>query len=377
MILSLAFENFQQIFEEISREKTLLSCLLVCRSWCQIVAPILWRRPLERSPSFKIIPVYLSCLSKAQINYLLDNGVDVGYTPIPVFNYLSFARHIDNANLEISALQWCAPHDTAIDRLRLVKNQFIDSTQEQRQHALLIVQELFKGFLGQCGTLRSINIEVGVDVGSRWRSQISFSLPDVKGNDSVLLKLNKLVLGGTFDKTNFLKRLIGQCREIKYLSIDGLQSEVSSEETVALSQLMSSQNCLCHLKLMRYYGDLSLVFASLTHHVNNLQNLELLGVNFGILSDASVSALAACENLRSLILKGSFHLGDEITEPLSRAFYKLHFLSIDEYYNQVPVDFIAGFLETANRNLRYLKIHSPMNDNIPFPKERILDTIIR
>ncbi|CAG8484732.1 4257_t:CDS:2 [Ambispora gerdemannii] len=378
MVLRLAFENFQQIFEEISREKTLLSCLLVCRSWCQIAAPILWRRPLERSPTYKIIPVYLSCLSNTQINYLLENGVDMEYTrPTPVFNYLSFARHIDNANLEISALQWCAPHDSAIDRLKILKHQFIDFTQEQRRHALLIVQELLKGFLSQCGTLRSINVEVGVDVASSWRNQISFSLPDIKGNDSVLLKLNKLVLGGTFDKTNFVKRLIGKCREIKYLSIDGLESEVSKEEPVALSQLISSQNCLCHLKLTRYHGDLSLVFASLIHHVNNIQTLELIGVNFGILSNASVYALAACENLRSLILKGSFHLGEETTAPLSRAFYKLQFFSIDEYHNQIPVDFIAGFLETTNENLRYLKIHSSMNDNNPFPKERILDTIIR
>src|SRR6266542_5288089 len=90
------------IFEELQDDsKSLFSCLMVNRLWCETVIPILWRNPWNydiiysnKSYLFTIIAYYLSNDIK---EFLTRQGIQLPSTSHKslVFDYLSFCRSIN------------------------------------------------------------------------------------------------------------------------------------------------------------------------------------------------------------------------------------------------------------------------------------------
>ncbi|GES97582.1 hypothetical protein GLOIN_2v1523507 [Rhizophagus clarus] len=100
--------------------RSLHSCLLVNRLWCELTIPILWRDPwtffyrLENtsSPSvqnqpIKLINTYLSLLPQESIIELQNNGINVPiYQYKSTLNYPSYLRGLDLDYLNRSILRW-------------------------------------------------------------------------------------------------------------------------------------------------------------------------------------------------------------------------------------------------------------------------------
>ncbi|RIA84718.1 hypothetical protein C1645_831840 [Glomus cerebriforme] len=94
-ILFLLFEEFH------NDSKSLFSCLLVNRLWCETVIPILWRNPWSygiiyqnKSYLFAIIAFYLPISIK---EFLISQGINfpsISYQSL-LFDYLSFCRSIN------------------------------------------------------------------------------------------------------------------------------------------------------------------------------------------------------------------------------------------------------------------------------------------
>ena len=92
---------FFLLFEELQNDsKTLFSCLLVNRLWCETVIPILWRNPWcfediinyqNKSSLFYIITFSLPDDIK---EFLKSQGILISYQS-PLFDYLSFCRSIN------------------------------------------------------------------------------------------------------------------------------------------------------------------------------------------------------------------------------------------------------------------------------------------
>src|ERR1044072_516689 len=92
------------IFEELQDDsKSLFSCLIVNKLWCETVIPILWRNPWcyedninyqEKGFLYHIITSFLSDDIK---EFLISQGIHlypISYQP-PSFDYLSFCRSIN------------------------------------------------------------------------------------------------------------------------------------------------------------------------------------------------------------------------------------------------------------------------------------------
>src|SRR6185437_6463110 len=88
------------LFEELQDDsKSLFSCLLVDRHWCETVVPILWRNPWcyyynKRSSLYYIIIFYLPDNIK---EFLTRQGIQLPSVPTQplLFDYLSFCRSMD------------------------------------------------------------------------------------------------------------------------------------------------------------------------------------------------------------------------------------------------------------------------------------------
>ncbi|GBC10179.1 hypothetical protein RclHR1_09400001 [Rhizophagus clarus] len=90
------------ILEELSGDiKSLRSCLLVNKTWCEISVSILWRNP---SGYFKrgSLNLIISHLSNETKEYLKSEGIlsSVILRKKPLFNYVGFIRYLDLTQLE-------------------------------------------------------------------------------------------------------------------------------------------------------------------------------------------------------------------------------------------------------------------------------------
>src|SRR6266498_5451132 len=83
-------------------KKTLVSCLTVNKTLCEITIPILWRDPWKYLKRKKLLlNVIISHLSNELRDNLKSQGVDFLTNPYqrPLFDYISFCRHLNLNNL--------------------------------------------------------------------------------------------------------------------------------------------------------------------------------------------------------------------------------------------------------------------------------------
>src|SRR6266487_6573848 len=93
------------IFEELQHERnSLYSCLLVNRTWCKIIIPILWKNPWKyvtetKNPQFSAI--IISHLSNEAKEIWKSWGIDLPLMQQkPLFNYISFCRYLNLFQLD-------------------------------------------------------------------------------------------------------------------------------------------------------------------------------------------------------------------------------------------------------------------------------------
>ncbi|PKY46461.1 hypothetical protein RhiirA4_461324 [Rhizophagus irregularis] len=93
------------ILEELENDiKSLYSCLLVNKTWCKIIVPILWKNFLKNlKEEEKSINIILSHLSNEVKENLKDQGINLNsiiLRQIPLFDYISFCKYFDLFRLE-------------------------------------------------------------------------------------------------------------------------------------------------------------------------------------------------------------------------------------------------------------------------------------
>ena len=95
------------IFEELQYDRnSLFSCLLVNKTWCEVIIPMLWKKPWTNSwdKGNSLFNVIISHLSNEAKENLRNQGIDLSALVQwkPLFNYVSFCNYIELSLLE----QW-------------------------------------------------------------------------------------------------------------------------------------------------------------------------------------------------------------------------------------------------------------------------------
>src|ERR1044072_4117148 len=96
---------FYSIFEESQDDKsTLYSCLLVDKTWCEMVVPVLWKDPWKSLNERKmklLLNVIISHLPTESRNNLSQrvNFLTSSYDK-PFFDYISFCKHLNLSEIE-------------------------------------------------------------------------------------------------------------------------------------------------------------------------------------------------------------------------------------------------------------------------------------
>ncbi|CAG8803287.1 33391_t:CDS:2 [Gigaspora margarita] len=226
--------------------KSLHSCILVNRLWCETAIPYLWSHPFKRStpPAPSLINILVACLSDTEKSVLIQNGIKISsqLKKPPTFDYAAFIPNLGLESLYSSVQNWTM-------------------RQSVKRHTL------------------------GVDL----------SLQNIKN----------LTIRYTSDQFLF-DPLLKQAETIEYLSV--IKSSEAGlrnfEDLQYLSSLIFAQSKLRSFSLMCYdtvNGFSPSVLTPLASQADTLVSLNLHGIPFP--GDSSIHALTICTNLEELDIR--------------------------------------------------------------------------
>lgn len=237
--------------------KTLFSCLLINKQWCEITVPILWRKPWKLGISTEfwefITDSLILCLSDYSKQVLHINGIIPSniLSQKPKFNYISYIKYISQ------------------DIITKFVNNYITLNFEEEtfssMHKNLLFEEIWKMFLNQCNSLKSITLP---------NIKIINYLQD-EGN--CLKNIKKLICSTDIDSSLFLD-LSKICQNITKFII--IQNKNLENDEIGLNTLIESQNNIEHIKIESFMNIKNDSLAkSLRLHIHSLKSITLKNFN--------------------------------------------------------------------------------------------------
>ncbi|CAG8773006.1 30643_t:CDS:1, partial [Racocetra persica] len=293
-------EILRLVFGLLSKDKkSLRSCLLVDRTWCESVVSILWNDPFQflDEPSFSIIQTLLSCLNNSELAILKNEGISIENLAMnrPTFDYVAFMRHLKYVNIYDSALVWLM-HEGKDASLGFV-----------------VARELCKLIINRCKTILTLSISTEGMVSFTDKNDY-VSIPCFPGARDCLSNLQEFMCCGAYDKKKIFKSMAQSCRNIRRLNVDYYMDDRTTAAPPELVKLIKSQQCLIEFKLTMFAKVFDIVSA-LRSQEKTLSYVEFRGVEFG--DDVTFESLVNCTNLKYLSLYQCDNVTNKTLEPLT------------------------------------------------------------
>ncbi|CAG8483374.1 8695_t:CDS:2 [Funneliformis mosseae] len=240
MSTQIPLECLEQIFKHLlNYRSTLFNCLLVNRSWCRQVVPLLWSRPFSRlqwKSSLRLIQTYISCMTKDQKSFFTDLDIFIPESSSPLFSYAKYLRKFNYNELSSCVNIWYCDYYQHGDG-NIKSDEYIKIN--------LITKELGKFIISHSNLIHELYISKTFGF-----SQI-MDITSFPGAKSSLSHLRKIRITGarymeTKDINDFSNILIGLsqiCTQVRDIEIYKFH-ETSSRIIEGLITLIKSQQNL-------------------------------------------------------------------------------------------------------------------------------------
>ncbi|PKK65581.1 hypothetical protein RhiirC2_853496 [Rhizophagus irregularis] len=304
------------IFEQIQNDKkTLFSCLLVNKTWCEIIIPMLWRNPWERLNSENgmiLLNVINSHLSDVTKNKIREHMIFTDFDQKPLFNYISYCKHLN------------------LDEIQRI----IDENVNEKSEISNIQNEIFNIFINENMKYSHLYVYQNFD------SQINF----INGAERCFSEIEFLSCN-TDVNDNIITILTETCKSIRKLELFiNLKNN-----NYGIIKLIEDQKKLSDISLTRTHFDDSSFYEilenSLTKHASTIQ--------FCKFTRSPTKLLSSCINLKKL------ELGSKIRS-ISTSWYCLKDLSFPYLQilrsSSVPVDVMTSLIINTKGFLVEIKI---------------------
>ncbi|GBC10709.1 hypothetical protein RclHR1_09840005 [Rhizophagus clarus] len=247
VLFLLISENFQD------DKKTLYSCLLVNKIWCEVTVPILWKNPwknpwkyISHEKERSHLNIIISHLSNETRNNLRNKGIDlIAIQQKPLFNYISFCKYL---NL------------SCFDRIISIINNF------DKIKISIISNEILKLFINKNSRLTFLYIP----------RQCNYQIHLIPGVEQCFSELKFLQFDANIEQ-HILKGLVKISKSIKKLEFDNLQTNNNSG---LLVKLIEAQKDLNEVRFICYTNTSGESFCktleeSLIKHANTVKHLQI------------------------------------------------------------------------------------------------------
>jgi hypothetical protein len=312
-ILYLIFKKLQ------SNKKTLLSCLTVNKTCCEMIIPILWNNPWKYLKGEELLlNVIISHFSEESKNNLKNQGINFSTNAYqrPLFNYINFCKHLNIIKL----------------------SQVIDNIAQFSTIKNLIIKEIINLSVNQNTRITHLYIpsqfdyQINVIPGAKYCfSELEFLSCNTCINDNIIIGLTEIC--NSIKKLElFIEKNNNNCEIVKL---------IESVKKLINVRLITEKN-LEHHDISSFCKILE---NSLIKHANTLQNFKMT-------EQPTTKILSSFVNLNRLDLSNySFNLNSwNCLENLS-----LPFLQILMAKN-VPIDVLTSLIKNTNGYLIEVKI---------------------
>ncbi|RIA99767.1 hypothetical protein C1645_869805 [Glomus cerebriforme] len=340
------------IFEYLRNDfRSLNSCVRVNRIWNACVIPMLWCNPwvIEEVKSktksqkgqIKLIDIYISSLPQQSKSFLQQNELALPTLSQPlVYDYVSFMRILNVSYFEGCVWNW-------------MKNQKIGSIKEFIRKVEMVTLHLLQLILGRSNIRKFITYYVSCNKTTLLQLvNVITKIPEI---GSCFSYLQEIECDSTIPIiSEVFEMLIPHCKEIKRIVIK------KYEDSKELGNLITAQSNLQDIII--YHDNYNVlmelenqkVFEAIRIQSKSLLRLELCSFDFPI------HVLREFENLEELKL---IKYGSALTTQdnlASLATISLKRLKKVHFYNWflMHLDFLAGFFEHTNKELREIVIGS-------------------
>ncbi|CAG8457683.1 3684_t:CDS:2 [Scutellospora calospora] len=293
--------------------RSLHSCLLVNRQWCQAAVPILWRNSFYYCTlgSSKLIDTYISCFNTDERNELTSKGFILKRSPRyrrSTFPYAAMLKRLDYDRFCGSVDLWCSCTD-----------------QELYNARVLLMRALLRLFLTRSVIL--LHLVLG-----EWFEKTTTDLKYrriIEDEFQVLLEpVRKLRIKGNFVKDRILNGLSEPCKNLDKLFVylsNSSRNPNYKDESTSLQKIIESQTRLKSLKLGNVL--LSALLPALPSQSKSLRSINLLDVTFT--ENMPWNDLFECKNLEKIKFRDCIGFGNNMINSFTSAIFpKLKLLAI-------------------------------------------------
>ncbi|GBC05817.1 hypothetical protein RclHR1_06440004 [Rhizophagus clarus] len=364
------YECLEQVFINLSHhnKSTLFNCLLVNRSWCRQVVPILWSRPFSRlqwKPSSQLIQTYISCMTSEKLpntdlETILPNLSSSSSSPSsqPLFNYAKYLRKLNLHELSIYVNIW------------YTTNQSKENNNNNLIKIDLITQEIGKFIIYHSNKIHEICLSK-VYVFSNITNITTFP-----GATNSLSHIQKIKITGanymeTIDINNLSEILIGLskiCTKIREIEVYKFR-ESHYNLLKGLITLIKAQQGLSKFIISCWNLNFNPLIPSLQSQIHSLKEIEFTKIRFN--NSFIFKLLSSCNHLNKI----SFQYCDgfllENVEPI----IKSPPASLKKLYlcdNDISSDILITLLRNTRNTLNHLTIDERMTNT----STKIIETIV-
>jgi hypothetical protein len=352
---TLPTECLEKIFKNLDnndKEKSgLFSCLLVCRSWCRNIVPMLWSKPFDKLPKdsrYKLIRTYITCLSdeeKSCLNsQLLKHGIKIPYTTKSLFNYSIYLKELSYVEL----------YQSVDSGIKHYCKSFIGHNTYKLTS--LLTKSICRMFLTKNITDSSLNLQ-SYKIDKHFMQIDIFPELDlfskVYPGLSQITKFTLIYNPNSENLIKFLQHFPSLCTGLNFLDITLPYFENNPFIIDLLNSIIKKQRSIRDFNLSgaRIGADI-IIPVLLSHHSNNLISIKFQNIDF---QNVDLSLLTSCRKLENLTIYHCTGL-NRSSLPLPNNNYNgmiLKSLNIgcSPKYPQIPVIILESPLGTSCQEL--------------------------
>ncbi|CAG8738228.1 7055_t:CDS:1 [Cetraspora pellucida] len=348
---------------------TLYTCLFVNFSVCQLVVPLLWRRPFHhtvsrpRSAGASLIQVYLSFLSDNEIGRLTDSGIHLRAIYKSSFNYAKHIQEFDSYMVERAIKDW----------IYVMNPRYSDSV-----HKIQIINQVLSNMLFRHSGGLDI-LCINPDYGDE---KIFFDISQFPGARDALSKIRNFILdyhvrctSSEAGVSKLVSMMSQYAHNLQHITIkigyldDPVPPNVYPTIIQSLSKLIKAQKALRSIEIENNWdpSKLLLIYSSIHSQSQNLSKLSYTGL---LIPETFMQLLSACTKLDTLEFDGFYDLkkhsfADYVIPPNRFSIKHLSCradLSSIHPFNATKADTLGIIIQIVNKNLRNLMLGGVTTD---------------
>ncbi|CAG8691009.1 10868_t:CDS:1 [Funneliformis caledonium] len=355
----LLYEIFEKIFYYLRNDTgTLYSCLLVKRSWCRSIVPILWSNPFKSvkpGKAGKLMETYLKflpCEPNQNAHLLLRNGKDLlsllrGNSTF-IFDYPIYLKVLDCLELNRVIKEWS---------ILIVPRENSSYSGQLEYCSRWFSNKIINFFIKKCGRIETMILILDV--------YHFYGISAVKNVEELVgfTSLRTLHLDYCCDG-HVLSNVRDNYRSIEELWISFIKTGVNSD---ALIKLIKSQRGLKDFRLRNasfimenFFGVSNDLLKALMTQKDTLHTVQFFNCQF--VGCKSLEPLAECTNISRL---GFFNcegmIGEKIV-PLAVSLKKLSVLAL-AIYEGFSADVMINMIRNSQESLKRISFPLATSEN--------------